>query len=83
MPSLLQGMRDKGGEKSNFSWKTNFGGTHSRRKIIPPTSTINVFAAVISTLAQWKRISHKQSAKWQHLFRVNAFFFLPKNLLVV
>jgi hypothetical protein len=33
---------------------------------------------------QWKRISHKQSARWQHLSRLKAsalFFFL--NLLVV
>jgi hypothetical protein len=34
---------------------------------------------------QWKRISHKQSTRWQHLSRLKAraLFFLQKKLLVV
>jgi hypothetical protein len=35
-------------------------------------------------VAQWRKISHKQSARWQHLssLKASAFFSLKKNLLV-
>ncbi len=34
---------------------------------------------------KWKRISHKQSTRWQHLswFKDSAFFSFQKNVLVV
>jgi hypothetical protein len=35
---------------------------------------------LIGPQSQWKRISHKQSARWQHLSRLkaSAFFYLQK-----
>jgi hypothetical protein len=37
------------------------------------------------TIVQWKRISRKQSARWQHIsqLKASALFFLPINWFVV
>jgi hypothetical protein len=37
----------------------------------------------MSSAEEWKRISHKQSARWQHLSRLkaSALFFLKKMLV--
>jgi hypothetical protein len=56
--------------------------THS-----PKTGVLNVYAFSEShsmtndKLFQWKRISHKQSARWQHLsqLKARALFFLKKK----
>jgi hypothetical protein len=39
---------------------------------------------LIAITPQWKRISHKQSARWQHLsqLKASAFFCLQKKYLL-